>query len=48
MEKLLEIKSLNVGFLMGNQQVQVLNQVSFDIYEKKFWPLSGRPDAANR
>ncbi len=31
MEKLLEIKNLNVGFLMGNGQIQVLNQVSLDI-----------------
>lgn len=41
MEKLLEIKSLDVGFLMGNQQVHVLNQVFFDIYEKEVLAIVG-------
>lgn len=41
MEKLLEIKNLNVGFLMGNQQIQVLNQVSFEIYENEALALVG-------
>ena len=41
MEKLLEIKHLNVGFLMGNQCVQVLNQVSFDIYENEVLAVVG-------
>ena len=41
MEKLLEIKNLNVGFLMGNQCVQVLNQVSFDIYENEVLAVVG-------
>ena len=31
MEKLLEIKNLDVAFLMGNEHVQVLNQISFAI-----------------
>lgn len=41
MEKLLEIKNLDVGFLMGNQHVQVLNQVSFDIYENEVLAIVG-------
>ncbi len=41
MEKLLEIKNLDVGFLMGNQCVQVLNQVSFDIYENEVLAVVG-------
>ena len=41
MEKLLEIKNLNVGFLMGNGQIQVLNQVSLDICENEVLAVVG-------
>ena len=41
MKKLLEIKKLDVGFLMGNKYVQVLNQVAFDIYENEVLAVIG-------
>lgn len=41
MDKLLEIKNLNVGFLMGNRQIQVIDDVSVDIYENEVLAVVG-------
>lgn len=41
MKKLLEIKNLDVGFLSANAYVQVLNQVSMDIYENEVLAVVG-------
>ena len=41
MKKLLEIKNLDVGFLSANACVQVLNQVSMDIYENEVLAVVG-------
>lgn len=41
MEKILEIKNLNVGFLMGNQKISVLDGVSLDIRENEVVALVG-------
>lgn len=41
MKKLLEIKNLDVGFLSANAYVQVLDQISLDIYENEVLAVVG-------
>ena len=41
MEKLLEIKNLNVGFLTGKEKISVLDGVTFDIGENEVVALVG-------